>query len=1707
MVSDSETNRGEVDMSMVERNYALMRAEFMFDAADLDGYLESDLEPIIADFHRAQKVILSKSKDINAEFSVTVDFEQKIKAILSRLRKQVPDVKTNQSSINTVKSDSNSAKLPKITIQPFDGKLENWISFSQLFNSLIHNRNISNIEKLHYLMTSVQGKAFDLIKNYPITEESYVDAYNALNEFYNRKRQITFSYYEKMLSCEQVKSKSASELDKVNRVFRETLQVLEKFNLPDKNFMLFHLLWSKLDKSTREAFQLEFNSNEIPKFETLQNFVEKQIRALETTDTRAVSSGGTSKVQSNASFSHKKSTKLTLVAASTVCDFCTDQHKLECCDKFGNLDTAARFKFVKSKGLCVGCLSKGHRVKQCQNVSRCRICGYSHNTLLHFDRKEPSEAVSSPQSVVNSSPNSQVTLTSVSNDGLVLFATARVAVRDNSGKFQMARALLDGASATNFMSQQCAERLGLRINQTSESITGIGHAGVKSYGSVQCSIKPTESNVVNFDFQASVLPSICPDQPCYGVDTSRWSYMKGLPLADPDFANPGPIDLLLNAEIFVSSILSGRRRGSQGQPKALETVFGWVLMGDCYDCRSQTSKGCEKNCFFVSNASQANLSLDSSLKKFWELENISSPSKPILSKEDQLCEDTFVANFCRTSEGRFEVPLPFVDPSNKPTFSNTREIATRRLLSLERKLDRHADFREAYVSFMEDYESSGHMEQVEPPSSSVGKFNYIPHHAVLRPESVSTPLRAVFDGSCRDSNGISLNDTLLAGPKLQTNIFDVLTRFRWHKVVFTGDIKAMYRQIVVPEEDADYQRILWRPSSDGPIKDYRLRTVTYGLKSAPFQALRTIAQLAHDTAVSHPDGSRVLGRDIYVDDIVTGADSIEQALQLRIDLSEILSSGGFHLRKWTSNNKHFIADLPSSELYSSDFKNFDELSELSLKILGLSWRPQTDSFQFEVLTPSDQRCTKRIILSNIARIYDPLGFLCPVTFHAKYLMQVLWSSGVQWDDDVPEVIAAEWLKLRTQLSLLKSVVIPRRIVHSFVSLQLHGYCDASERGYAAVVFCRVVDAEGSTFVEFCCAKSKVAPLRKLSIPRLELQAAVLLADLLQSVQEALKPLYVVQEIFAWSDSSVTLAWIQSCPSRWKTFVANRVSHIQDIVAPDRWRHVSTHHNPADAGSRGLLPGDLVDCDLWWKGPSWLLREEKDWPCSFSDVPNNTSVVEEQRICSLVVASDSHLIDGLLNRFSSLFSLKRVLAYCLRFLRSTTKEKIVGPLQSSETTAALMLLVKHVQLTSFGVEINHLREGRFNSLPKCLRKLFLFIDSAGLVRVGGRLANSPIKFATKHPLLLPRSHRLTVLIIDEYHKKFLHPGAQTLHNLLVQSFWILSPKRAIQAAIGGCIQCFRANPIPASPPLMGNLPICRISQIKPFSSVAIDYGGPFDIAFGRGRGAKTYKGYICVFVCTSTKAIHIELASELSTEAFLCVLKRFVARRGRCSDIVSDQGRNFVGASNYLGSLMKDAADAQEIKFSFNPPGSPHFNGLAEAGIRSVKTHLARVVGNQRLTFEEFYTILTVIESLLNSRPLTPLSSDPSDLTALTPGHFLTLEPLSMVPEENLLDQKISVCHRWKMIQKMHQDFWRRWHAEYVHTLQQRTKWNKVNSNIVVGALVLLSNEQTSPLKWPLGRIVALHPGVDGVCRVVTVQTATGQYRRPVVKLCPLPLST
>ncbi|XP_054281201.1 uncharacterized protein LOC128998869 [Macrosteles quadrilineatus] len=368
----------------------------------------------------------------------------------------------------------------------------------------------------------------------------------------------------------------------------------------------------------------------------------------------------------------------------------------------------------------------------------------------------------------------------------------------------------------------------------------------------------------------------------------------------------------------------------------------------------------------------------------------------------------------------------------------------------------------------------------------------------------------------------------------------------------------------------------------------------------------------------------------------------------------------------------------------------------------------------------------------------------------------------------------------------------------------------------------------------------------------------------------------------------------------------------------------------------------------------------------------------------------------------------------------------------------------------------------------------------------------------------------------YHLKHLHAGPQLLQSILSQEVWILSARSVIRSVIFKCQRCFRLKPV-NKPPLMGDLPETRLKPVRPFYHTGMDYSGHFDIKVHSTRNAQRLKSYLCLFVCFATKAVHLEIVTDLSVDSFIAALKRFVSRRGLCANLYSDCGTNYVGASKQLmktfqnfikESNTKDALNNfaldHSINFHFQPPAAPHQGGLWESAIKSSKYHLKRVIGDRVLTLMELITLATQVEAVLNSRPLTALSADPSDISALTPGHFLIGTSLVAVPEPNLEEVPENRLNHWQTVQALHQRFWRRWHQEYLHQLQQRKKWEKPNKNLEVGDLVIIQDPRTPPLLWPLGRIVRTSPGSDGIVRVVTIKTQRGTFCRPATKVYPLP---
>lgn len=409
-------------------------------------------------------------------------------------------------------------------------------------------------------------------------------------------------------------------------------------------------------------------------------------------------------------------------------------------------------------------------------------------------------------------------------------------------------------------------------------------------------------------------------------------------------------------------------------------------------------------------------------------------------------------------------------------------------------------------------------------------------------------------------------------------------------------------------------------------------------------------------------------------------------------------------------------------------------------------------------------------------------------------------------------------------------------------------------------------------------------------------------------------------------------------------------------------------------------------ELWWKGPKFLQHGPSPQPFKSGKASDK---VPEGRVISLIVQDKSSKTNSsIIKRFSSLTKLKRVIAYCLRFKSNAlNSNRSNQPLTVQETNKALIIVIKICQADEFHQELHDLRDQRkINSKSKMLT-LHPFLDDDGIIRVGGRLRHAPIEYSRKYPIILPKKHHLTELIIRDAHYRNLHAGTQAILADVRNNYWPISGKDAIRRVLKKCIICYRVKPTIATQ-LMGNLPIHRVTQARPFLNTGVDYAGPFNIKISRN---KTGKAYLSIFICLATKAVHFELVPDLTTVAFLNAMKRFIARRGRCLTLYSDNSTTFVGANNQMKELKeflaKEATQAQLKEFlvgqfvtwKFIPPHSPHMGGLWEAAVKSAKTHMKKIIGTNVLSFEELLTVLLQIESCLNSRPLTPITNDPTDL--------------------------------------------------------------------------------------------------------------------------------
>lgn len=1677
-----------------------------------------DLTPSLQEFNEIQLEIEYISSTDTEEYEPQIDvreeFESNYYALTSEIEQVIAEyekehetvAQSNLGSVNlSVASNNfvhnNAIRLPTIDLPKFEGSYDNWLEFRDAFDGLVNkNNNLTNIQKFYYLRSSLKDSARNIIENIEMSDSNYDIAWNLLQERYNNNKSILYKHIDSILGLPNMQKESLSDLRYIVDSVAKHLRSLKTLGQPVESWdtLIVHLINKKLDPTTRKEWETHEINIEISTWNDLREFLNNKCRVLEKIEPKGHSHDIKTMVRKN----RRESSQAFSTTIEEKCFNCNGNHSIFKCEAFLGLTPAERSNKVKQLRLCFNCLRKNHFLRQCKSFHSCRHCHKKHNTLLHSEQVEThldnNETTSSD---TNEQPN---TLT-VSNHTTVedkytqvLLSTAIIHVEGNDGKLIKCRAILDSGSQSSFMTEELSKQLGLKKSSINIAVVGINQTASAVNQRVQVKLK----SLVNSFEQTTlclILPKITEALPTVSFDKNKLKIPPNIKLADPTFNKTGKIDMLLGSNIFWQLICVGQIPLGKEMPRLQKTVFGWIIGGQLqHSYMNQTISNFSRN---LSNT------LEHQIAKFWELEEVNHICH--FSKEEIECENHFVENIKRNEDGRFIVSIPFNE--KLAHLGNTREMALNRFHSLEKRFVRQSNVKQEYQKVIEDYQASGHMTKIKEEDAE--SAFYLPHHAVIKESSSTTKVRVVFDGSMKSDAGISLNDAQRVGPTIQSDLISILLRFRKHKYVIAGDIAKMYRQVLIKPEQRRYQRIFWRSDQDEDLQCFELNTVTFGTASAPFLAIRCLQQIADENAKKFPIAASIIKRDFYVDDLLTGGDTVEDVLQNQQQVNSILKSACFDLRKWLTNEPSISKNFPINEVESSVLV-LGEKNEV--KILGISWNAVTDHIQYDIKTSNfTTQATKRSILSTVAQIYDPLGLLSPITVTAKLIIQRLWQLKTSWDESIPMDLHTQWLRFQDRLPTLNMLKINRHVVCKNPKwVELHAFSDASERAYGACVYIRSIDNNNIVTVRLLCAKSKVAPLKNVTLPRLELLGVVLLANLIDKVKQSLNVSF--SEEFYWCDSTITLHWINAPPNKWTTFVANRVAQVQNLVDTKKFRHVGSQDNPADLVSRGINPADLLTSKLWFNGPSWLMQEKPSWP--ENQIHKNKEELPETKKITLSWTTTTVELD-LFKTCSSLPKMQRIFAYCLRFITNmqlSKQKRRCGPLTIDEVQTAMQQLIKIAQHQAFTAEIVALQNSRQLSIKGSLLGLNPFLDTNGLLRVGGRIQKSNFEYSKKHPVILPPKHNLTNLIIRNEHYKMLHCGAQALLAFIREQYWPISGRNLVKKVIHDCIVCFKVNP-KSTNYLMGDLPAARITQAPPFANVGLDYAGPFLLKDRQTRGAKLIKAYICLFVCLVTKAYHLELITDLTSNAFLASLKRFTARRGKPINIYSDNGTNFVGANTELKNLynfIKGNSDTiqsecrnEQIQWHFIPPRAPNFGGLWEAGVKNIKYHLRRVIGNANLTYESFCTVLAQIESILNSRPLVPVSCDPNDLEPITPAHFLIGRSLTALPDRNLIDIKENKLSMYQRQQQLIQHFWTRWNKEYVSQLQVRTKWKQQHSQLLKpGTLVLIKEDNLPPLKWHLGRVLELHPGQDKVVRVVTIKTATSIVKRAVSKVCALPIS-
>ncbi|XP_075989157.1 uncharacterized protein LOC142986969 [Anticarsia gemmatalis] len=1402
-------------------------------------------------------------------------------------------------------------------------------------------------------------------------------------------------------------------------------------------------------------------------------------------------------------------------------------HLVTECGRFKKMNEDERWDIAKAKRLCFRCLRYRKVTHRCA-TKQCGVndCKYTHHTLLHCNKKEDKK---------ESEASEIITSTWTPRKKQSFLKIIPVQVEGSTGQINTF-ALMDDGSTVTLIDNDLAKQIGATGPVDPLKIQTISDVKTSEIASRRVTFSIRGMNGFEDRIQARTVRN-------FQVSSQRVSrehikacqHLKDIQ-GELTYEDVKP-KLLIGQDNWHLLLTSDIRKGNKDQPVASLTSLGWVLHGSLLKHKTQSID-------FVSHMTETNEDhIETLVKQYFEMDAIClNPKRPRSDPEEQalrILDNTTK----KTEDGRYETSLLWrKEDYNLP---NNYENSLKRLHNIEKKIDRDQVLKTKYKEQMEALVQKGYAEPA-PRETTPGKTWYLPHFAVINPMKPEK-LRVVHDAAAK-TKGVSLNDMLLKGPDLLQSLPGVVMKFRQHAIAVTADIKEMFMQVQLRVQDRDALRYLWRGDrrDDNPPEEYRMKSLIFGASSSPSTAIYVKNLNAKQYEVSNPEAALAIKNKHYVDDYLDSFETLEDAIRITKDVRQIHQNASFELKQWKSNSPSLLAALGEQE-QREDLELYTS-TETTERVLGVIWKITTDELTFNLnlarIEPpllKRKTPTKREALKIVMSLFDPLGLASPVTIKAKQILQEVWRRGTGWDAEIQEDLAEEWKIWMEHLQRLRDVTIPRRYLgySDATKLQLHVFTDASESAYSAVLYWRTETPNGDVAVSLIMAKAKVAPLKLTSIPRLELQAAVMGTRIAETVIEEheKKP---DKRVF-WTDSRTVLTWIRTGSRSYKPFVAHRLAAIEESTKVNEWRWIPTKMNVADDATRDV-PVAFDKHHRWYKGPDFLLTDEELWPTEKHNEKTEDST--EEKVHLTRHKEDLKLSQGLpdVSRFSDWNRLRYTTARVLQFIQlcrnrtdnvnykrtirntvkdpnwnQTTKREVVKkatslrsydkiiPVTAETLKKAEELLMCASQVEAFATDIEDLKDNKPINKESRLHHLSVELTN-DVIRLRSRIdAIGATNEAIKSPMVLDGNHPTVKLWVNSVHRQLHHAGVEATVNECRQQYWVIRIRPVTRAILKRCLFCRMKTQVPPHP-RTGDLPACRLAHHRrPFTYTGVDYFGPLSVAVGRTR----QKRYVAIFTCLTTRAVHLEIAGSLTTDSAIMALRRMIARRGCPTEIWSDNGTNLKGADKELRQAI-DAGTSQEaakrtISWRYIPPGAPFMGGAWERLVRSVKVALTATLHERNPTEEVLSTLLSEAEYTVNSRPLTHVSVSAEDPEALTPNHFLLGGP-GRVPQPGTFTERDELStSKWRAAQRLADVFWTRWLREYLPELQNRREPHGRGPAVRVDDLVQVVDPNLPRNIWLRGRVTAVYPGPDNVVRTVDILTKGGVLRRPVRKLVILPL--